>query len=320
MGACSSIRQMEVNIPKPALFELPADIKRVAIIDRSEGNATTIIEGALTGEMVGIDKILSQECISGLTQMLNLNDKLQVTRHSERLKAPNTTSTGFGANLDWAIVDQIAQQNNADALLVLEYFDSDYNIRDQTKPNNVGTVLVQGYASVTGGFRIYDTKNRTIIYERGLSKSRNFGETAATREMAIAKLIKGSTALKSLSNELGKSIGRRFTAYYTWEDRIIFKGKSQQAQVGERYILSQSYQEAVTTLSKALEVESDMKEKGRICHNLGYCYEVLGDLQRSKTWLTKGYTEYGNDKSLAYLNTINQRITEEEIIERQRNK
>ncbi len=94
--SCSSVKEMQVNVPKPTIVKLPSDVKRIVLVDKTEGNFSTAVEGVLTGEMIGIDKILSQECISGLTNPFLKNSSIQITRYPERLKSENKTSTGFG--------------------------------------------------------------------------------------------------------------------------------------------------------------------------------------------------------------------------------
>jgi len=96
ISPCNSVKEMQVHVPKPTIVKLPPDVKRMVIVDKIKGNFLTAIEGVLTGEMIGIDKILSQECISGLTNPFLKNSDIQIIRFPERRKSENKTSTGFG--------------------------------------------------------------------------------------------------------------------------------------------------------------------------------------------------------------------------------
>jgi len=308
--SCSSIRQMQVFVPKPILVQLPADVKRMVIVDKTQGNFLTAIEGILTGEMIGIDKILSQECMTGLKNPFLKNSTIQITQHPERLKSENMTSTGFGTVMNPKLIEQIARQHNADALLVLEYFDSDFTVRDITPPNNIGTVLFQGYAKAKVGIRIYLPKTKNIFYENSFSFAKNYGETAVNNAQLLGKLAIGTDAMKYVSYELGQYAGKRFVSYRTWEDREIMKGKTEMTQRAERQIIAQDYENAIQTLENAFKTEQKTEIKADIAHNLGYCYELQGDLQLSKKWLTEAFTISGSQKSQRYLDIINQRIRE----------
>ena len=316
--SCSAVREMQVNVPKPILVQLPADIKRIVIVDKTQGNALTAMEGILTGEMIGVDKILSQECITGLTNPFLKYSNIQVTRHTERLKSENKTSTGFGTTMPWNQVEEIAKDNNADALFVLEFFDSDLTVRDVTSPNNIGTVLFRGYTKVSVGLRIYLPKTKSLFYENDFTYSNFYGETAVSKALLIAKLTYGTDALKNASYQLGSRIAKRFVSYKTWEDRAIFKGKSSLTQKAERLILANEYDDAIALLENAFVNEKDEKVKAAIAHNLGYCNEINGDLQQSKKWLSASFVISGNKKTQNYLEVINRRIEENYILEKQK--
>jgi len=318
--SCSSVKEMQVLVPKPTLVKFPNDVKRIVIVDKTQGNFLTAIEGVLTGEMIGIDKILSQECITGLTNPFLKNSDIQITRYPERLKSENKTSTGFGTVMNWNQVQQIANQNDADALLVLEYFDSDFRIRNATNPNNVGAILFQGLAKAKVGIRIYLPKTQSLFYENSFSFSKTYGEVAASRQMLLGKLLVGTDALKYVSYELGNFVGQRFVTYKTWEDRVLMKSKTEATQRAERQILAQDYTNAIATLQGAYKAEQNANIKANIAHNLGYCYEIDGDLELSKKWLTESFTASGNSKTQNYLNIINNRIKEAKILEIQNTK
>lgn len=315
LSSCSSVRQMEVFVPKPKLVELPSNIKRMVIVDKTQGNFLTAIEGVLTGEMIGIDKILSQECISGLKNPFLKNSPIQITQHPERLRSENMTSTGFGTVMDPSEIEQIAILHNADALLVLEFFDSDFTVRDVAKPSNIGTVLFQGYAKAKVGIRIYLPKTQSIFYENSFTYAKNYGETSVNRAQFLGKLAIGTDAMKFVSYELGNFVGKRFVTYNTWEDRQIMKGKTDATKRAERQILAQDYDNAIITLENAFKSEQNMSLKASIAHNLGYCNEIKGDLQLSKKWLVEAFTLSGSNNTQKYLDIINRRITEEVLLE-----
>lgn len=318
--SCSSVKEMEVYVPKPVLVPLPKDVKRIVIVDKTQRNFLTAIEGVLTGEMIGIDKILSQQCTSGIKNPFLKNSSIQITQHPERLKSENMTSTGFGTVMNPVVIEQIALQHNADALLVLEYFDSNFTVRDVASPNNVGTILFQGYAEANVGIRIYLPKTQNIFYENSFSFSKLYGETAVNKAQLLGKLAIGTDAMKFVSYELGLFVGRGFVSYNTWEDREIMKGKTDATKRAERQIIAQDYKNAIQTLENAYKIESKNDIKSTIAHNLGYCYEVEGDLQLSKKWLTEAFTISGSSKSQRYLDIINNRIREQNILEEQRKK
>ncbi|MEO5910886.1 MAG: DUF6340 family protein [Pelobium sp.] len=318
--SCSSVKRMRVNVKKPTSVQLPAAVKRMVIVDKTQGNFLTSIEGVLTGETIGIDKVLAQECISGLTNTFLKNSEIEITQHPERLKSANKTSTGFGAVMNWAEVQQIAIGSNADAVLVLEYFDSDFTIRNASTSGIVGGVLFQGFAKAKVGVRVYLPNTQRLLYENSFSYSKTYGEKAGSKEILLGKVIVGTTALKKVSYELGKYVGQRFVTYSTWEDRVFMKGKTATTKMAERQILAQDYANAISTLQEAYKTERSAKIRADIAHNLGFCYEVESELALSKKWLAASFILSGNRKTQDYLDIINRRIREAEVLEDQNNK
>lgn len=316
--ACSSTRDMQVLVTRPALFEIPSEISNILLINRSKGNANTIIEGIITGELPGRDQQLAERCMSGLMQTLMLNKTLSISRLEESLPSSRGASTGFGSTLPWEIVQEYANRYNADAVLVLEYFDSDFSTREVPELRRTDAVYMRGTAKADAGFRLYYPAEKSILYERSFDYWEDFTEFAATRELALAKLIKGPDALSRISFNTGQSFARRITPYRIWEDRLMFKGKKNEAmEKAERNVIANNWQEGVDMWLNAYKNATEDETKGRIAYNLALGYEVLGNFEEAKRWISTSFVEHANKKAQAYAAIINRRIEQEAILERQ---
>lgn len=319
LSSCSSTKEMQVLVTRPALFEIPDNIKNIVIVNRSKGGVSTVLEGVLTGEVPGREQILAERSLSGLMQTLMLNKKLNISRYEMTLNADRGLSSGFGNALPWELVQEIANQYNADAVLALEFFDTDFSIRDASDLNRTGNFFyIRGFANASAGFRLYYPIEKSVLYERNFSYSDNYTEFAPTRALAIAKLIKGTDALNNLSYDTGQSFARRLTAYKIWEDRLMYKGKKNAKMTkGERNVLTNNWQEGVNSWLIAYQDTNDSETKGKIAYNLALGYEVLGELQEAKKWITVSYVDHGDKKAQDYAQTINSRIENESILQQQ---
>ena len=321
LSSCSSTKEMQVLVTRPAVFELPKDAKRIVLVNRSKGNALTILEGILTGEIPGTDKVQSEQCMSGLQQTLNLNKNVEITRHNVRLSSERGSSTSFGNPLDWNSVTSLAKQYNADLILVLEYFDTDYVVRDVIGNSATTNIYVRGTATAKAGFRLYDPKKSTILYERTFSSSRNYTEFDQNRLLALAKLIKGTDAVNEVSFSTGQNFAKRLIKYDIWEDRLMIKGKNgSESSKAERYVLTNNWEKGVETWLNAYKNSNSEEEKGNIAYNLTLGYEVLGNLQNAKKWITTSFVEHQNRMAESYSQIINKRIEKEGILENQAKK
>ena len=62
-ASCSGIRNMQVQVMRPARITVPQEIKSIGILNRSIPTNMSAIEGTLTGETPRQDKKLSEECL-----------------------------------------------------------------------------------------------------------------------------------------------------------------------------------------------------------------------------------------------------------------
>jgi hypothetical protein len=307
---------MQVLVKKPANFVIPQSIKKIALINRSKGNAWSVIDGILTGEMPHQDKHQSEACMNGVQQILFNNSTFSLARHPMRLDADRGSSTGFGNTMNWSMADSLAQIYSADALLVLEYFDTDFSVRDITDYSRSSEIYIRGTAKARAGFRLYDIKARTVIYEKNFSFFQTYSQHAVTKAEAVARLIRGSDALEDASFSTGRKFAQQLVIYNTWENRLLCKGNDENNK-GCRFAVAGDWKKAIEVWLQAYQSADSEKEKGIISYNLGLGYEVEGTLNEAKKWITVSYAEHSFKKAAAYSTIINNRIQSEQVLDEQ---
>ncbi|TAF66629.1 MAG: hypothetical protein EAZ55_05355 [Cytophagales bacterium] len=329
MPSCKRIQAMEVRTQRPAKVTITSEIKKIVIVNRSKGRVTSILEGILTGESPEKDKLLAEECLRGLEQTLAKSERFTIARHDQTLQAATGASLQFGAPLDWETVNQICTQYGADAVLALEFFDSDYSVTNLTKPEDLqGKILTnqdgtpifyaKGTANASAGFRLYHNAKKNIAYSDYYKYTRNWTEQANTVIEAAAKIIKGNDAIKLVSYDNGVAFAKSIVPLYYWEDRSMFLSKEFDSQKAQRQALAGDWETAAITWEGAYNRLFDSKEKGEAAYNLALTYEVLGDLEKAKFWIRESYTLTGNKKALYYAEIIDGLIADQERLENQK--
>ena len=80
LSSCSTSSVL-VSIQKPADISLPQDIKTVVVANRSiptkKNLAGNILEGLVSGEGIGTDKMGSKYCVEGLVSILDNSDRFE---------------------------------------------------------------------------------------------------------------------------------------------------------------------------------------------------------------------------------------------------
>jgi len=315
---------------RPALISVPKEIQKLGILNRAVPSAKVNAESIVSGETPLRDKELSQECLRGLTETLNTSQRFIISICDSSYLCPDPKSLTFGPALSWDFVDSMSSKYQVDGLLVLEFFDTDFQV---VKPISTATqalgrvingnttnnngIQVTGSASATAGFRVYYTKTHKIAYEDRFKYKKNWTETASSVQDAITKLIKRNSALLKVSNETGYEFAMSIVPLYYWEDRVMFKGKKGLMERAQRQALSKDWDAALQTWSEVYNDSEKTKTRAKAAHNAALACEVLGKLEDAQKWLSKSYVEKGYRVSLNYADIIDKRIREQGKLKKQ---
>ncbi|WP_228527746.1 DUF6340 family protein [Pararhodonellum marinum] len=323
--SCS--RNVTMNRLMPADITVPSHVQRILIVDRTEpeSQGLAIIEGILTGEAPFEVKNAVESTIATITQELNTSPRYEIIRARERLKGGLFAQT-FPQPLSWELIDRLVKQYDADAVLSLEMFSSDFIVTDKAQlikktvgsGENAKEVEVQGFyaegiANVKAGFRFYDPVNRNLFDQKEFSKTNTWSATAESRGQALALLIDKSRATIYVGQMAGASYARRVAPMYLNISRTYYpkSKKNPQIERGARYAQVNQWEEAIATWESGLP-SAHPKTGGRMAYNIALGYEVLGDLQNAKYWADLAYLDYGFKNARAYSQQLDRRMGDEE--------
>lgn len=325
--SCGGVRNMQVEVRRPALITISQDLKSIGLLNRSIPTSKAGLEGTLSGETPAQDKDLSEECMRGLNETLNTSDRFQVVRCEGTMMAADEKSLSFGAPLDWATVDSLCTLYKVDGLMVLEYFDTDFSILNPgaTAAAAVGSVLnggggqvqVKGTATSNAGFRVYYPKTKAILYEDRFDYKKYWTQTSTNPADALAKLIKKNDALFDVSYETGFEFAMNVVPLYFWEHRDMYKGKKGDMERGERQALAKDWEAAIKTWTEVYNMSNKSKIRAKAAFNVALGYEVMGNLTDAQIWVQRAYVEGGKKTALEYSNIIDYRIREQDKLKEQ---
>ncbi len=176
--SCSKYGYVKLKFPTAPNAVLPDDIKTIAIVNRSlspkdnssKGNA--IAEAILTGEIAGSDKLASDQCLKAVFDRFNGYREISIVYPAtSRLVGTGTRVTPDP--LSWKRVKGICDSSKANALLVLEMFDSNSDIILSSVSNQINSVISgtldtpkppnQIRMNVISYWRLYDPTTEKII-------------------------------------------------------------------------------------------------------------------------------------------------------------
>jgi hypothetical protein len=327
LGACGGLRDMRVQVMRPALITIPQDIQSIAILNRSIPTAKGSLESMVSGERPLQDKELSNECLRGLSETLFTSNRFVVKQVEYTMDASDPKSLTFGNVLDWATIDSICDRLQVQGLLVLEYFDTDFTIFNPAGTaaqavqgvltGSQTTVEVSGTATASAGFRVYYAKKHIISYEDHFRWKKVWRQRSTNAFEAMSKLIKRNQALMDVSYITGREFAFNIVPLYYWEPREMYKGKKGEMAKGERQALSKDWEGALKTWTYVYETSGKAKIRAKAAFNMALCHEVLGNLEEGLKWASTSYVEGGKRPALNYSEILDRRVREQARLKEQ---
>jgi len=326
------MKQVNMNSMRPAALTVPPYVQTLLILDRTEyeNERLAIIEGVLTGEGLAEDKNGIQEAINSFQQQVMSSPRFTILRANERMKG-NSLIGAFPDPLSWTQIESLCRKYNADAVVAIELFDTNFlitdgkkNVKKEVVENGVKKQVdvveyyAEGVATTKIGFRLYDPEAKTIADQEMFSKANTWQGTGTSIKDAMAKLIQKSEATRYVSQLAGSSYAQKITPMpITISRQFYAKPKDNQyMSAGSRYAEVNQWEQAIKSWTSGM-VTADAKTAGRLSYNIAVAYEVIGDYGQAKDWATKSYVRFGNKNARQYASMLEQRIIQEEIVNEQ---
>jgi hypothetical protein len=304
-SGCSKYGFVSLNYPtRPSVF-FPENVKTIAVVNRSLtkkiDKQNKVTESIVTGEIAGSDRIASDECLKGVFDRINgLRGLSIVIPQKTRLYGTGTRVTP--ELLDWKLVQTICDSSGADALLVLENFDSNSDLVVAALTNQVQSVIRGGTSkpelpnqirlNVIAFWRLYDPSTKTIV-----------DQYRSSNNMTFNGIIAPPDALPNAAYNAGQEYIQRFLpGYYTVKRDMYKKGKGaskQDFKTAFRRAEVANWQGAIDTWTEILN-HTSRKNAGRACLNIAVSYEVLGNTNQTLQWAKKSYEDYGDGLARDY--------------------
>jgi hypothetical protein len=313
----------------PAAITVPQHIQKVAIANRTKpekkNKAENIIEGVLTGEGIAADRYGAEDCIVGLKEVLSRSPRFTI------IQPPGLDLKGTGTGilptpLSWEVVEKICRDNGADALVVLEAFDSDSHTgvesRQQTYKNAKGgdSVVTEHVArmrmKVTMGWRIYDPKQKLIVDEFRGTEEMLFDAGGPTPADAANNLPQKRSAINKTGHYAGGLYAFRISPQWKNVHRSYYTRGSSRFKKAKRMVHVNDWKGAAEQWQSDVGKSSE-KVSGRAAYNLAVANEVLGNLETALEWANKAYKEFGNRKARAYVSILENRIRDRDRLKQQ---
>ncbi|RLD50619.1 MAG: hypothetical protein DRI94_08155 [Bacteroidetes bacterium] len=325
-------KSISVKVLKPAEIYVPSNIKTLAVVNRSlpaKGNGNqfnNVVEGIISGEGLFVDREASQRTVNGLADGLQNSPRFSITV-LDGLNLRGTGTAKFPAPLPWQQVSQICRDYSADALILLETFDSNtsrrYGSQQKTiKEDNKDVTYTEYNAtidiSINAGWRIYDPKNQKIVDQNVFTDRKAWNRNGRTKTEAQNNLPKQAYAVKDAGYYAGKRYAVRISPNWIWVSRHYFVKGNDDFKNAKYKADAKQWQDAADIWKRYVN-DPDIKIAGRACYNMALASEIFGKFDVALDWAQKAYADYRLKDARQYINILENRIRDAERLDRQMN-
>ncbi|MDH3648441.1 MAG: DUF6340 family protein [Saprospiraceae bacterium] len=329
--ACKPTTQLRVI--QPAAITLPEHIEVLATVDRSKPSSgfVNVLEGGVTGEVINQDKNGRRYALDVLSQALTRTPRFRVVSTDLEYTGSETGSS-MTSPLPWREIESICREYDADAVIALEMFDSDNLIETtartrKTKDDDDNEIEETVFdskekVSVRLGWRIYDPYHQEIIDEVAVNDEQTDSKSASkTKEEALDRLEDPLKLTYRVSETAGRKYAERIAPIWINVSRTFYKkakGRAEEDMArAARHFEADSWQQAVEIWRSIIDGPFDREVKGMATYNLAVASEKRGLLGSALDWAQKAYAEFDNKKARNYIQTLKNRIRDQEILEQQ---
>lgn len=316
LAGCSKYAMVSFNYPLPPEANLPENVTTIAVVNRSltaqEDKTGRIIESVLSGEIEVSDRKASEQAILGVCERIPENAGFRcIIPQENKLTGSGTRETP--PPLEWMKVMEICNTSNADALLVLEVFDSnsDLMLPKIFKPSTPATD--ERNFNIVMQWRLYDPAAKQIIdqYE---------GRRQLTFQSDGNHLTVPPRALHVAAYSGGQEYIERFLPGYFIVERLVFKkGKGADKKSFEkafRQVETNDWEGAANAWQAVLN-HNNYENSGRASLNMAVYCEAVGNLDDAINWARQAYVDYGIKQAREYEAALRRMRDQQQVSEQQ---
>lgn len=328
-SSCASTQLVTISVLKPAPVSVPAYVKNVAVVNRSEPSKKVkiinVVDKALSMQGTDLDKIGSQSTLTGLSDELKKNTRFDNVTVLDNANLTTDVPGNFPAPLAWSDVENYCSDNNADVLFSLEIFDTKSDIDYTANKTVVKTPLGDApvieqqanmHTLVKTGWRIYDLRNKNILDEVAFSRTLTYHGKGINPLLAANALINRNEAVKEVGNIAGHDYALSLIPTWKRVSRDYYVRGNDNFKIAMRKARTGNWTGAADLWEKETN-NSNGKIAGRACYNMAIISEINGDLDGAIKWAQKSYENYNNHLALQYVTILNNRKLDTEILKDQ---
>lgn len=302
--SCASTKYMTLDILQPAHISFSEDIVNVGIVD----NAGRVIDDNESDVSIEAKDLITSKTkkilLESLTQFMNDEkyfNEVKLYPHALR------TDKEYGRQLPAtkSTLQQVAHEIDADALLVVETFETEN--REQLMSGS-GWIFTAATANATMMFRLYNAAGDAMSTYMATKDSTTWIGDPNTTQNEMA-------SYQQLALQLAETTTKNLIPYWETQERIFYTDGTKLMKEANKYAEKGKWADAAKVWGAAYEAQDKNNQKAKIAANIALANESLGDIPNAVEWIRIASNMLEGDKKsdeAIYINWYKIKLLERE--------
>lgn len=305
-----------MNVLEPAQVWVRPSVKKLGIINRTLPSPQTKplddLEKILTMEGLNLDKEGAESSVSSLRTELATSNRFPELVPIEDKELKTLGAGVLPTSLSNSTITKLCQSHHVDAIVSLEFFDTDTKLDIHVAQTTVSTPLgnvpaVMHNANlqtlVKTGWRFYDPQSSMVVDEFYLDRTLSAHSQGVNPMEAVKALAHRKDAVKQAGGDLGTVYADRVLPYWIRVKRDYYLKGNNALKTAARKAQSGNW-DGAAEIWKRESSNSDPKIAGRAAYNYAIIHEINGDLDEAIKWAQKAYEDYNEKLALPYIRIL----------------
>lgn len=327
---CGSTKEIVLQTLEPSPVHITHKIKRIGIVHRSIRPEADEDETGLNRMVAAEEQWLSEQgrnaALTGLFNELLKDNRFETVKILDSIPQDILQLEMGNDSISWTSVENICNTYDVDAIFSMAFFDTETKItlkKTSMMQPNLMRVKVKVPAQeltletlIENGWKIYYPNSKEIIDEivfndQVISKGKGTNPIEAYKAIEDRK-----ETLVEQSKASGSNYGQRLLPFENSVERSYFARGTTNFEQASVLVESGDWQGASQLWQKELD-NANSKIAGRACYNMAILNEINGDFRAAMDWASKSYKDHDIKDAMEYLDILEHRLFQNQILEQQ---
>lgn len=301
-----------ITVKEPAVIPMPAETRMIGVINNvdSDNSPEKVITAILGSQTLNGNVAASERAVDGVLRALSNSRDMR----GEIFEVDSTHMDSEG-NLNWIILDSIAQERGIDGFIELGEIRTVSpvggtllaNASGQTRNRLSGTLFINVHEVATGKNHERFSVNRS--YNIPISGSTNIVDI-------LGDIQRKREYYRALGFELGLRAGSLVYPNWVWVNRKYYTRGTPAVKRAKHMLRQGNWDLAERTLLQDEEYKK-LGKRGRVLFNLALAKEGQGELDLAILYAERAASECGNKLANEYLMNLKERQRQMDMLEDQ---